>query len=491
MNLRNCGRFLAILACEAISALSQPVSAQTGGYPPFPPRAQAILQACQAEFDAWWVAMDKRQSIGPRNIGNATRESLKENFRGHEHSPCGASPFPSGHWERELEVTRKRRAEESSRSYTGAMAEMQARSIAGTYESEAHIYLQSCVWRWLASPQCVPPGSSQAGGAAGNREAAKPAVQQVQVKQVEAKGSNGCIKVRALETRPWGETNREKSLETTIELRNTCKTEQKFDTRYPPFPHPGMARWESNKTARSWFPQNNAFGYYGPAYQLWQAYMPLPKDLGFLYPLIATLDTSAAIVPGGILHATFLQTIGDVVDPVIVKTGSCDFARGGRQQIVLADIELENFACRFPPDPKALERISKQARDGILVAQERQVQASQDRGGKGKKHVRAAEAHDCIQLSGKSGRGSFINSCAYAVELHYCAAQPASGTSGHEVDCDRTNGAGARLGAGSSYNAPVKGAGNVYWFACKDGAIPVDVDYVRGKGLQGRCHGRG
>ena len=117
--------------------------------------------------------------------------------------------------------------------------------------------------------------------------------------------------------------------------------------------------------------------------------MPLPKGLGYI-PGIAQMDWSAQIPPNGVAHAEVIQP-KDNAKPIGVKVGSCDYhVRKGEQNLVLADRDLDNFQCRPAPLKAEIDKISKHGRDGILLAQERQVRASQDRRGKGKKHARAA-----------------------------------------------------------------------------------------------------
>jgi len=454
----------------------------TGAFAQATPVGQAVRQACRAEIDAYWESHLREGYGRPFHYKNKDEIGRYDAFTA---DMCGPSA-QNAQWLRQHEKT----VEEATKRHAHWVGKNVEVHLRGAEASLMSAKLGLCVQRWLDTPQCKALlGTAPGGGAAANKppDKPKPGVRQVQAVRREAKGSNGCIQVRAVETKPFNEAE----LETTIELTNTCKTEQKFDTYISVFEHPpGLMPMES------WFPQNNAWGISGQAYQLWQAWMPLPKDLGFLRPKIAAMDSSRSIVPGGVARGTVMQLAFDngrelpLADPIVVRTGSCDLMKGGRQQLVLADSDLNNFTCRFPPDPKELDRLSKSTRDGILLAQERQLKAAEERRGKGKTHAKGAEANECVKLHGNGVVGGFFNACTYPVELHYCVSQPAKGSSGHEIDCDRTNGAGIRLGVGTPFSAPVKGAARVYWFACKDGSIPVDVDYVRSKGLQGRCHGR-
>lgn len=139
MNLVSREAFLAIVTSGTLLALSQSLSAQTT-YLPLGPRAQAMMQACQSQFEDYWSAWDKAQSLQPPSYRRSKSQVTEDQFRGFERLvECNSEPDRSSHYERELQRNRDRRAQllASRRSNEEA-------NIAETYKGEAWLHLDAC-----------------------------------------------------------------------------------------------------------------------------------------------------------------------------------------------------------------------------------------------------------------------------------------------------------------------------------------------------------
>jgi hypothetical protein len=114
--------------------------------------------------------------------------------------------------------------------------------------------------------------------------------------------------------------------------------------------------------------------------------------------------------------------------------------------------------------------------------------------GKRKMHDPAAEAHECIVIDnpGSGNFGAFKNICGYKVNFYTCNYKPRITQGGFnwsaDFDCEKQKTGMHTPGAGGSVAAHNRNTEHVYWFACKAPASPVDVEYVAGKGLNGRCN---
>lgn len=109
-----------------------------------------------------------------------------------------------------------------------------------------------------------------------------------------------------------------------------------------------------------------------------------------------------------------------------------------------------------------------------------------------KLHDVRAEAHHC--LAPVSGLYGFIeNSCAEKVKFRHCVVNPKKGswTDDDYFDCSRSLARGVQIGAstvGANSRATqhTGGGDRVLWFACKNGADPVDLRYD-GTRITGKC----
>lgn len=122
-----------------------------------------------------------------------------------------------------------------------------------------------------------------------------------------------------------------------------------------------------------------------------------------------------------------------------------------------------------------------------------QSRADQARQGKRKTHDPAAEAHECIDVDTQTLYGGFKNKCSYAVSYGYCVDNPKKGawTNSPLFSCAGLTGVTAVGGQdirANGYDANhTKGGDSVYYFACKQPATAMDLTFIPGQGIQGRC----
>lgn len=141
-----------------------------------------------------------------------------------------------------------------------------------------------------------------------------------------------------------------------------------------------------------------------------------------------------------------------------------------------------------------LQSAQQQAQHAQQLAQQNQVRADQARQGKRKTHDPAAEAHQCISIdnAGSGNFGAFKNTCGYRVNFYTCNYKPRITQGGFnwsaDFDCEKQQIGMHTPGAGVSVASHNRNTEMVYWFACKAPASPVDVTYVQGQGLSGRCN---
>jgi hypothetical protein len=133
---------------------------------------------------------------------------------------------------------------------------------------------------------------------------------------------------------------------------------------------------------------------------------------------------------------------------------------------------------------------AQQAQEAARVAQTRADQARQ---GKRKTHDPAAEAHQCIDVDTRTLYGGFKNTCSYPVTYGYCVDNPKKGawTDSPLFSCAGMAGkqtAGGQTIKANGYDTNhTKGGDGVYFFACKAPAHALDLSFVPGQGIQGRC----
>lgn len=140
---------------------------------------------------------------------------------------------------------------------------------------------------------------------------------------------------------------------------------------------------------------------------------------------------------------------------------------------------------------QSAQQLSQQTQQ---TANQNQARADQARQGKRKTHDPAAEAHQCISIdnAGSGNFGAFKNTCGYRVNFYTCNYKPRITQGGFnwsaDFDCEKQQIGMHTPGAGVSVASHNRNTEMVYWFACKAPASPVDVTYVQGQGLSGRCN---
>ena len=122
------------------------------------------------------------------------------------------------------------------------------------------------------------------------------------------------------------------------------------------------------------------------------------------------------------------------------------------------------------------------------TTQDAQQQAQQ------KTHDPAAKAHECIAIdnAGSGNFGAFKNICGYKVNFLTCNYKPRVIQGGFnwsaDFDCEQQKFGLHTPDGGRSVAAHNRNTEKVYWFACKAPASPVDLTFVSGQGLSGRCN---
>lgn len=98
-------------------------------------------------------------------------------------------------------------------------------------------------------------------------------------------------------------------------------------------------------------------------------------------------------------------------------------------------------------------------------------------------------AHDCVKLVGKyeNATGGFRNSCAFPVNVAYCAWRPQPVVGVLPLDCERNEIGLARVAAQDARDAHTRTSTEIHWFACRGPAMPVNVGFTRDKGLEAAC----
>lgn len=138
------------------------------------------------------------------------------------------------------------------------------------------------------------------------------------------------------------------------------------------------------------------------------------------------------------------------------------------------------------------QQLTKQWREALRLARQRQADIDWLRVGKPRLHKRGSVAHHCLK---PQPGGGMLNDCPYAIEYHYCVYRPKKDSWSEAFNCEKSGGAW-QVGPGPG--APVlmhMGGEITYWFACRygetlqrpDGISPADIEFQVGRGLLGRC----
>ncbi len=129
----------------------------------------------------------------------------------------------------------------------------------------------------------------------------------------------------------------------------------------------------------------------------------------------------------------------------------------------------------------------QQSQQAVFNSAQNQTAADQTRKSERRRHEPENEAHDCLSLDKSGLFGGIVNKCDFKVAYQFCNFNPKKDSWAESHTCGKSGGADF-VGAGRTSAAHVKNTETVYWFACKDPAWPVDVEYVAGKGIQARCY---
>ncbi len=172
----------------------------------------------------------------------------------------------------------------------------------------------------------------------------------------------------------------------------------------------------------------------------------------------------------------------------------CALGEVSKQSIGNSPASNQSTQQRQQQQPQQNQSAQQQSQQAQQQAQQNQARADQARQGKRKTHDAAAEAHQCIAIdnAGSGNFGAFKNTCSYKVNFDTCNYKPRITQGGFnwsaDFNCEKQQIGMHTPGAGVSVAAHNRNTEMVYWFACKAPATPVDVTYVQGQGLSGRCN---
>ena len=171
--------------------------------------------------------------------------------------------------------------------------------------------------------------------------------------------------------------------------------------------------------------------------------------------------------------------------------------REAQARVDAAQAKQRAIDARVEAEKAKQNALDAQARTAAEQAQQRgrdvqaQADAAAQREGR-RSHDPAAQAHQCLEPDFKTLNGGFKNKCSYAVSYGYCVENPRPGalTSSPLFNCAgmRPNFAGGQSIKANGYDANhTRGGTGVQFFACRQPAYALDLVYVVGKGLEGRC----
>lgn len=128
----------------------------------------------------------------------------------------------------------------------------------------------------------------------------------------------------------------------------------------------------------------------------------------------------------------------------------------------------------------------QQAQQATQLAQEHQTKANQKRQGKRRRHEPENEAHNCIKPDFGGLYGGMENTCNFKVWYTYCGYRPTENSWLRGMSCEKQSFGSDIVGPGKQSASHTHGVEKLYWFACKDPAWPVDVEFDGD--IKGRCH---
>lgn len=129
----------------------------------------------------------------------------------------------------------------------------------------------------------------------------------------------------------------------------------------------------------------------------------------------------------------------------------------------------------------------QQALQATQAAQDHQTKANQKRQGKRRRHEPENEAHNCIKPDFGGLYGGMENTCDFKISYTYCGYRPTEKSWLTGMSCEKQSFGAGFVSPGRQDAAHTHGVEKLHWFACKDPAWPVDVEFVDGD-IKGRCY---
>ncbi|MEQ1531520.1 MAG: hypothetical protein ABL925_19570, partial [Methylococcales bacterium] len=136
---------------------------------------------------------------------------------------------------------------------------------------------------------------------------------------------------------------------------------------------------------------------------------------------------------------------------------------------------------------QAAQAAEQDVQQDTQLAQENQAKANKARQGKRRRHEPENEAHNCIKPDFGGLYGGMENTCNFKVWYTYCGYRPTENSWLTGMSCEKQSFGSDIVGPGKQSASHTHGVEKLYWFACKDPAWPVDVEFVDGD-IKGRCH---
>lgn len=121
-------------------------------------------------------------------------------------------------------------------------------------------------------------------------------------------------------------------------------------------------------------------------------------------------------------------------------------------------------------------------------AQEFQQKADQARQGKRRRHEPENEASHCIQPDFGGLYGGMKNTCNFKVWYTYCGYRPSERSWLTGMNCEKQSFGSDSVMPGNTSASHTHGVQQLYWFACKEPAWPLDHEFVVGSGIRARCY---
>lgn len=120
--------------------------------------------------------------------------------------------------------------------------------------------------------------------------------------------------------------------------------------------------------------------------------------------------------------------------------------------------------------------------------QEFQQKADQARQGKRRRHEPENEASHCIQPDFGGLYGGMKNTCNFKVWYTYCGYRPSERSWLTGMNCEKQSFGSDSVMPGNTSASHTHGVQQLYWFACKEPAWPLDHEFVVGSGIRARCY---